>query len=263
MSPIYARSPMKPQNKLRGLTAALAVGLYLVSVGAVEAAPRKTTPSAAAAQQLEGVVEVSEFEFNTFVFAAPVKQLIFPVGAPVKGEPVYLSGNTQVMLEFPKSDKVIQFVAELGNDTVVSLRVKPKSIPGVSHSVNGARPKAAAPSKKAPAADARLPQSPRGEDIELLKFLMANHQAPEHFEPVSLPASVRFDKFSVIPLASWSDGTSKRIHIFSLVAATGQTAVVAPPQFYRDGINAVMLDGDVVDDSHTPQLFVVEEMADE
>jgi hypothetical protein len=51
--------------------------------------------------------------------------------------------------------------------------------------------------------------------------------------------------------------------IFSLVSVPGQTAVVAPPQFYREGITAVMIDGDVVDSNSSPNLYVVEELHDE
>jgi hypothetical protein len=38
---------------------------------------------------------------------------------------------------------------------------------------------------------------------------------------------------------------------------------VANPQFYRPGITAVLLDGDVVDARNSPQLFIVEELNDE
>lgn len=235
-----------------------------VPVTSSAAAPKKVA-SQSTPVSMEGVIDVSDYEFNTFVFSAPVKQILFPTGSPVNGNPIYLAENTQVMLEFQKSQKPIQLVAELENDTVLTLRVFPKKIPGISHAVNGARPKSATPSKKqvAAATENKTNASPRGEDIELLKQLMTTHQPPAGFEPVKLPPTVKFDKFSVIPMASWADGVSKRIHIFSLVAASGQTAVVAPPQFYRDGINAVMLDDDVVDETHTPQLFVVEEFADE
>jgi hypothetical protein len=48
--------------------------------------------------------------------------------------------------------------------------------------------------------------------------------------------------------------------VFSLVAVTGQTAIVSPPQFYRTGITAALIDGDVVDATHSPTLYIVEEV---
>lgn len=211
-----------------------------------------------------GAETVSDYEFNTFVFPAPIKRVHFPAGSPVLGSPIYLADNTQVMLQFSKGhDKPVQMVTELTNGQVVQLRVIPKAVPGVVHSVNGARIRARAPAA-GPVATAESPvnAAPRGEDIELLKQLVSTKEAPAGFEPVSLPGLTRFDKFSVIPLAAWSNG-SRRLMVFSLVSVPGQTAVVAPPQFYRPGITAVMLDGDAVDEQNSPQLFVVEELNDE
>lgn len=82
---------------------------------------------------------------------------------------------------------------------------------------------------------------------------------PADFEAIALPRPTRFDRFTVVPLAGWSNG-SKRIMSFNLVAVPGKTAVVASPQFYRQGITAVMLTGDHVDEESNPQLFVVEEV---
>jgi hypothetical protein len=154
-------------------------------------------------------------------------------------------------------------VAELENGQVVTLRFVPRPIPGVTHTVNGARIKTAAPPRINTTPIQPQEHSPRTEDVELLKFLVSNGEPPGGFEPIALPGPTRFDKFSVVPLTGWFNGANKRIMVFSLVAVPGQTAVVAPNQFYRPGITAVMLDGDVVDEQHSPQLFVVEELNDE
>lgn len=262
MYPIYASRPMS-QNKLnKALACALAVA-FLATVTPVLAAAKKPTKSQELEAPIAGAVTVSDYEFNTFVFPIPVKRVFFPSDAPVSGKPIYLAENTQVMLQFKKgSGNPVQMVAELENSSVVTVRVVPRAVPGVVHSVNGARIKVS-PAARKEASAGRTTGAPRSEDLELLKYLMTNHEAPAGFDPVKLPSTVRFDKFSVVPLASWSNGADKRIHIFSLAAVPGQTAVVAPPQFYRDGITAVMLDGDVVDDNTTAQLFIVEELNDE
>ncbi len=142
------------------------------------------------------------------------------------------------------------------------MRVVPKAVPGVTHSVNGGRARMTAPVRR-PTGDASATGSPQGADIELLKSVVTTNEPPAGYEPIRLPSPTRFDKFSVVPLAGWADGSGKRILVFSLVAVPGQTAVVSPPQFYRPGINAVMLDGDVVDGENSPQLYVVEEARDE
>ncbi len=246
-------------NKL--ILAALCAGL----VGALSPAAYAQSKKTAIEAPVSGAVTVSDYEFNTFVFNDAIKRIFFPAGSPVVGKPVYLAENTQVMLQFTKGHtKPIQMVAELEGGEVVTMRVAPRAVAGVTHAVNGAKVKSAA--KRAAAAttaEGAQAAAPRGEDIELLKQMIARNEPPSGFDPIKLPRPTRFDKFSVVPLAGWSDGSTKRILVFSLVAVPGQTAVVAPPQFYRPGISAVMLDGDVVDGQNSPQLFVVEELNDE
>jgi hypothetical protein len=257
------------QRASKTLALALCAALGFGAASA-QAATKSRAVKPASGQQLEapvaGAVTVSDYEFNTFAFSTAIKRIFFPAGSPVVGKPIYLADNTQVMLQFAKGEsKPVQMVAELESGAVQTLRIVPRAVPGVTHAVNGARVRsAAAPSASGDRANGAATQmpAPKGEDIELLKSVAARGEAPSGFDPVKLPAPTRFDKFTVVPLSGWSDGT-RRVLIFSLVAATGQTAVVSPPQFYRPGITAVMVDGDVVDANTSPQLYVVEELQDE
>ncbi len=263
MSLTCARSPMSPNKPV---LAAIVAGLLLsVSVATqAQAKASKASSKGAIEAPVPGAVTVSDYEFNTFVFPHPIKKIFFPAGSPVEGRPVYLAENTQVMLQFTKGHtKPVQMVAELENGEVVTLRVAPRAVPGVAHAVNGARSRTSRAPARVEGSEASQAAAPRGEDIELLKQMMARNEPPAGFDPIKLPPPTRFDKFTVVPLAGWSDGASKRVLVFSLVGVPGQTAVVAPPQFYRPGITAVMLDGDVVDGQASPQLFVVEELNDE
>lgn len=262
MWPTCAKNPMTSKPIFAAVCAALAL---LVSVP-VHAASKKAVKAAAIEEPMAGVVTVSDYEFNTFVYPDAIKKVLFPAGSPVVGRPVYLAENTQVMLQFAKGTaKPVQMVTELENGQIVSLRVLPRAIPGITHAVNGARVKTAgaAPAKRSMTAEGQQSVSPRGEDIELLKKLVTSGDAPQGYDPVRLPRPTRFDKFTVVPLAGWTDGSNKRVLVFSLVAAQGQTAVVSSQQFYRPGITAVMLDGDVVDANTSPNLYVVEELQDE
>lgn len=250
----------------------LAVALLALAGVAFTGSATAAGPKAPAAQKKTtielpepGVVTVSDYEFNTFVFNEPAKRVIFPAGTPVNGEPITLAGGTQVLLQFAKgADRPMQMVVELESGRVEKLRVIPKAVAGITYPVNGARLNKGAGrgGDVVPGAPGATDNSSRGADIELLKHLVTNGQPPDGFEPVALPNPTRFDKFAVVPLAGWSDG-ERRIVVFSLVAAAGQTAVVSPNQFYRDGISAVLLDGDTVDADNNPQLFVVEELNDE
>jgi hypothetical protein len=256
---------MRASKALATAVFAAAAGIALTSPA--YAAHKEVAPAKNTTIELPepGVVTVSDYEFNTFVFKEPAKRFIFPAGSPVSGEPITLAEGTQVLLQFQKGARdPIQMIVELKSGQVVKLRVQPKAIPGVTFPVNGARLRDGAAAKPAGplVSDGQQGATPRGADVDLLKKVTTTGQPPDGFDPVALPRPTKFDKFTVVPLAGWSDG-SKRILVFSLVAAKDQTAVVSPNQFYRDGITAVTLDGDTVDANTSPQLYVVEELSDE
>jgi hypothetical protein len=209
-----------------------------------------------------GEITVSDRDFNRFIFPSAVTQLVFPAGAPLLGKPVYLSNDTQVLIQLQRGyDKPVQMVAETEGGQVHTLTLLPRPVDGVTQRIDGARERSAAARAVKPEGQAEG-SAPRGEDIELLKRVVQG-DIPAGFDSVKLPRPTRFDKFTVVPLAGWTDGASRRVMVFSLVAVPGQTAVVAPPQFYRPGINAVLVDGDVVDANNSPNLYVVEETNDE
>lgn len=245
--------------------AVLALG---VSVAQAQKAPAKKQPGSADSGAVEmvapggGALTVSDKELNTFVFPESVKRILFPAGSPVIGEPIYLANGTQVMLQFAKAEGSVQMVAELADGTVHTLRVAPRPVMGMTHPVAGAKARKSSPARAAAAAEKPATADTRAADIELLKKVVIG-EIPEDFSSVDLPKPTRFDKFTVIPMQGWSDGSSRRAYVFSLVANPGQVALVAAPQFYRPGITAVMLDGDVVDENNRPLLYVLEESADE
>ena len=259
MSPTCVLNQRMPSSKA---VLAAAAAAMLLALGSPAHAQTKRSAKGEIEAPVAGAITVSDSEFNTFVFPDVIKRIYFPAGSPVVGKPMYLSDNTQVLLQFTKGNgKPVQMVVELESGQVVNLRLAVKSVSGVTHAINGAKTRNTA--KRIVEGEGGRSAAPRGEDIELLKALVASGQPPSGFDPISLPRPTRFDKFSVVPLAGWSDGATKRVLVFSLVAVPGQTAVVSPPQFYRPGISAVMVDGDVVDGNNSPQLFVVEELNDE
>lgn len=210
-------------------------------------------------------ITVSDRDLNDFIFSSPISNgPILPAGVPLVGKPIYMANNTQVLLQFQKGyDKPIQVVVETEDGKVHKLYLKPRAISGVTYRVDGAKDignKVAAAQKAEPVEGGQ--PGARAEDIELLKHVVRGDIPPD-FESINLPKPTRFDKFTVVPLAGWSDNGSKKIMVFSLVAVPGQTAVVAPPMFYRQGISAVMITGDHVSENSTPQLFVVEETNNE
>lgn len=205
----------------------------------------------------QGALVVSDYEYNQFVFAAPVAQLTFPPNAPVT-KPVYAAGNTHVFIQFQRgADEPVQMIAETEAGQVVVLRLLPRPVAGIVHRVEGPRERATTTVQDHSASTDR-PRVLREQAIELLKAAIIG-ALPGNFEPQQLAQPVRFDRFTVVPMAAWSDNARLRVLVFSLVAAPGQTAVVSPRQFYRPGVLAVTLNSDVVDANTSPTLYIVEE----
>lgn len=257
----------------KSITLLLVPALFAVahtSASAKPAARSSATEMRELTPPVPGAITVSDYEFNTFVFPEPVKKILTPAGSPIVGDPIYVNGNTTVLLQLGKAvdKRPAQVIVELQSGQVSTLWLVPSSIHGITYKVSKQKfaevPSASSADKSATGEGDGPPSTEQNgkKDLELLKILVSTGAPPDGFDPIPLPAVVKFDKFSVVPLAGWSNG-SKRVFAMSLVANPGETAVVSPPQFYRKGISAVTVSSDVVDAQHSPQLFVVEDINDE
>lgn len=255
------------RSKFRALALAAVVSSMFALGSANAAPPLPPVPGAPQAVANDELVMVSDYELNRFLFQAPLKRIHFPTAnedgeSPILTKPVYMSGNTQVLLQFKRGEtKPIQMVAELADGRVFQIRLAPRPVPGDSHFISDGKAERTAKTQVDPD-NPDAPVSPNMEDIATMKALASFGEPPSGFTPAPLPTTSRFDKFTVVPLSGWGDG-DKQVFVFSVIAAPGETAAVAPPQFYRPGITAVMLDGDVVDEKNSPTLYVIEELKHE
>ena len=203
-----------------------------------------------------GAIVVSTQGLNRFVFpAAVVKGPIFPADAPVLGSPVYLDANRQVLVQFvPGANKPFEMVVELAGHQVKSYLLAPRNVPGVTFHARGVHP----PRKIwKPASAGNVEGSAHHAEITLLRSVVMG-EIPDAFYPTRLPPAVHFNKFNIVPRSSWSDGAGHRILVYTLVSVHGQAAVVAAPEFYRKGMAAILLSGEVVDATHSPLLYILE-----
>jgi len=145
-------------------------------------------------------------------------------------------------------------VVELMGGQVKNYVLVPKNIPGV---VYFARNVVAPARTWKRASSTSSSESQRSADIALLKQVVMG-QIPDEFFPVHLPKGTKLSKFDIIPKESWSDGSGRKILIYLLKSVDGQAAVVSAPEFYVKGMSALLLDGDVVDATHSPLLYVIE-----
>lgn len=213
-----------------------------------KAAIRKKLPSDAVVVSTQGL--------NRFVFPAAInKGPIFPADAPVLGTPVYLDGNRQVLVQFvPGADKPFEMVVELAGHQVKSYLLVPRNVPGITFHARGVHPP-----RKSWTADAVEGKhvSAHNAAIDLMRSVVMG-EVPDEFYPTQLPPEVRFDKFNLVPRATWSDGSGHRILVYTVVSVHGQAAVVAAPEFYHKGMTEISLSGEVVDATHSPLLYILE-----
>jgi hypothetical protein len=206
------------------------------------------------------LIPISDRDYNRIVFPEPIVKGRMPAGTRLGEEIVYLSGNRAMMFQLSAGQsKVIQLVAELASGRVETLYLKPQAVPGTVHRVDGA-PDAAPTQKKGRVSGPVLTQtSPHSEAVSILKTFVRG-EIPASFEAAEPPLMTRFDKFSVVPAGAWTDSSDYKVYVFQLIAAKGQSAVVAPSQFYREGVRAVMVDGDEVSEDSSPYVYIVEEL---
>lgn len=202
---------------------------------------------------------VSSSEINRFIFPVAVKKLVFPTWFNVSTPPTYLAGNKQILVSFDNAvEKPVQMVVVLENDEVFTYWLKIRPVQGVVFK---------APVLKKAEVDTyevgmNVPRgnSPFSQDIKIIEKLKANQESLAGFEEVAIPRVAKFDKFSVVPLVSWSNKVDRKATVFQLIAAPGQQAVVSPSQFYRPGVTVVSIEGgDKVDATTSPYVYMVEE----
>lgn len=203
-------------------------------------------------------IEVSDTDYNRFVFPVAITQIISPAGSTQLQAPLYMAGNRHALLRLNAgSARPIQIVAELEDGSVQEFYIKPAPIRGITREM-GIREYKSRQSREAAAVAGASPQAaPSAADMYLLEQF-ASGQIPEEFEEEDrLSPEVHFERFWAKPIAAWSNGGSARVEAWRLVGRPGLAATVAAPQFYRPGVRAVLIENDIVDGKTHPLLLLV------
>lgn len=252
---------MFPPSPSRSKLKAAMLAALLVVAGASAPAVAEVSKGQSFDPPAANEVVVSDRDWNHFIFPEKVvRGPYFPDSAPIPAgsKPVWLASNTQFLLQVQRgAGEVFQMVVETESGAVHKLYLKPSPVAGATFRVKGA---AVAAARAATAQQQAAPPA-RADDVDLLKRLVVG-DIPTDMETAKLPAPVRFASFTAIPMAMW-EGGGRRVAVFNLVAVGGKTSTVAPPQFYRPGVSAVLLDGDQVAPGVAPTLFVLEALTDE
>lgn len=207
--------------------------------------------------------EVSDTDYNRFVFPVAVTQVISPAGANLLSPPLYMAGNKHVLLKLASAtNRPVQVVAELEDNTVQEFYLKPAPIRGITREL-GVREYRSRQVRDAEATEASTAATPSAADMRLLEKFSTGQIPGDFEEEPNLPPEVHFERFWVKPIAVWSNGGNTRVEAWRLIGRPGLAATVAPPQFYRQGVRAVLLENDVVDGRTHPLLLLVTENYEE
>lgn len=210
---------------------------------------------------------VSVYDYNRLVFSEPAARIFVSDESSLVEPPEYLAGNTSALILFNKrqNKRPIQVLVNFKSGGSATLYVRPGEVPGaviqVENKESGSTGKASA-TKTAEVSDARAASgfaSYRRAALNTLKGLVQG-MVPEGYHPLPLPAPTVFDRYTVHPELAATDG-STAVYVFQLISAKGKSSVVAPNQFYRPGIEAVLIDGDRLDEANPRRVYLVEDVS--
>ncbi len=222
-------------------------------------APRAQRPVSNAETIPSGDLVLSNSQLNVLRFPEAIKHLWFPANTPIIGKPAYFAQDHAVMLQFqPGVDSRIQLMVELQDGAVISREADLRPIPGATYALNGTtgelpglRTGQTAPSE---------PVAPDTTGMAAVRLLqgVVQGRVPRGFDPAPLPAETVFTGFTAHPVMTWKNSsTGMTIYVFVL-KTLGTPASISPPEFYRPGVEAVLLTADTVSKTSSPFLYVVE-----
>lgn len=217
---------------------------------------------------------VSDSQLNRFVFPEAVEGVFFPEGTPLPDcpnnaapmdpcKPIFLNGKRVMLLQLRAGAKgPIQMMTQLSSGRFIDMNLTPVAGPAAVIRIDGAEDGAsdarlAAGRKSATAVADAGAGSPSEQYVSMLsKF--ATGSIPEGFESIKVGATVRFEHFDVIPMASWDNGANLRAHLMQ-VKAHGKTPVVINAALFRnENVRALALDRETITNSAPAQLFMLE-----
>ncbi len=203
---------------------------------------------------------LSNTQLNVLRFPAKIKHVWFPANTPLVGQPVYFAGDHAVMLQFePGMDQSVQVMVEMANGAVLNENARLQAGPGATINMGNLAP--AFEGSQSGSHRSGEPTAPDTTGMAAVRLLQSVVQGriPSGFTAESLPAPTPFQEFTAQPVMVWlNSDLDLRIYAFELVSKSKQAITITPPEFYRPGVEAVLLTSDVVGAGQNPFLYIVE-----
>lgn len=221
--------------------------------------PATHTPKTIAPSHGNDLV-LSNTQLNILRFNQPIRHIWFPANTPLVGKPAYFAQDHAVMLQFePGVDQTAQAMIELADGAVLNKEVVLQKGPGAVIQLSGASGSLFAGRPQSPNPEPKAPDTTGMSAVRLLQSVVQGI-IPEGFTAKPVPMATPFQEFLAQPVALWQDSNEHlRVFVFELQGKTNPPVRVAPPEFYRPGVEAVLLTTDTVGQgAASPFLYVVE-----
>lgn len=228
---------------------------WQASIALMLAGLTTTAPAEESKPAAEGVetVQAATDAYNRIVLPEAYEQIVIPPDAPLADEPIPLDQHRGLLLR-PRegAEKAIPVFVQLKSGESFTVRLKPddeadpavyryRDAPDVSEQPSKARP----------------------DDQWISETMIAAFEGerPDGFEATDPPAGGRLvlgngeGALELAPVEAWR-GSQHRLSVYRL--SSDRLVNVEPRDFYREGVVAVSVEGDVASTRHHPRLFVLE-----
>lgn len=202
---------------------------------------------------------LSNTQLNILRFPLKIKHVWFPANTPLVGQPVYFAGDHAVMLQFePGMDQPVQIMAEMANGEVMNESARLQAGPGATVNMADLSPSFQGNGAGQGGSEPKAPDTTGMAAVRLLQSVVQG-RIPNGFQSEPLPAATPFQEFIAQPVMVWfNPDMGLRIYVFQLQSKAARAITVSAPEFYRPGVESVLLTSDSVGAGSSPFLYIVE-----
>ena len=187
--------------------------------------------------------------YNIITSPEPIKKIVFPDNAKLKGKPIFSADYKSVLVSFSKqSEGKVYYVNIETKDGIFKLKLEPTSSvsPQVVH-VGGER--------------SGLPVAKDSNPNRLFIPIIAsivNGKSPKGYRE-SFPPDIDYGMFDAVVERAW-ENSNFEIILYRLVPKSNITLNIDPSQFYEKGVRAVSLSDKRVKQDASTKLIIVREV---
>lgn len=220
-------------------------------LGLIAATAMAVAPFASASDEVE-TVAMSTDAYNRLVFPEPYSQIVIPPEAELRDNPVPTDGKRGILIRPADEAEPFSVFVQLKSGDAFTVKLAPEA--DIDAQVFRYQ--------NAPDLSEEPDLESRPKDSWIADTILSAFQGerPAGFEHAGSPTSARMEmpNGGTLKLEA-QDKYRGSGHVVNVYALSADTSLeVEPRDFYREGVVAISLDGDVVSERAHPRMIVVE-----